>query len=142
MHRKKTRSLLSWYSWDNIAQVNSLCNVVQETPANIAQEKFLFIIVLILLGLHCTGKIHVQCCPRGFRQHCMDKILVQCCPRGSRQYCTGKKPVQCCLNTLGTTLHSQKPCVTSKRLLTQFYRKKLGDFYFRSVNVSIITTCL
>ena len=53
-----------------------------------------------------------------------------------------KKPVQCCLNTLGVTLHSQKPCVMSKRLLTKFYGKKLGDFYFRPVNVLIITGCL
>ena len=31
--------MLSQYSWDNIAQVKFLCNVIQETPDNIAQEK-------------------------------------------------------------------------------------------------------
>ena len=31
--------MLSQYSWDNIAPVKSLCNVVQEPRDNIAQEK-------------------------------------------------------------------------------------------------------
>ena len=68
--------MLSQYSWDDsaqvkslcnvvqeasdkIAQVKSLCNVVQEAPDNIAQEKNLFNVVLILLGQHCTSKILV-----------------------------------------------------------------------------------
>ena len=122
LHRKNYCSILYWYSWDNIAQIRFLCNVVQEASDNIAQEKIVFNVVLILLGQHCTGKKVVQCCPRGFRQHaqeknlfnvvlillgqhCTAKIHVQCCPRGFRQHCTGTKSVQCCLSTLGTTLH-------------------------------------
>ena len=55
------------YSWDNIAQiitlcsvvkeapnnmaqVKTLCNVVLEAPDNFAEEKILFIVVVILLG--------------------------------------------------------------------------------------------
>ena len=50
---------------------------------NIAHEKILFNVVLILLWQHCTGK-----------------NLVQCCPRDSRQHYTGKNPVQCRLNNI------------------------------------------
>ena len=59
LHRKKTCSMLPQYSWDKIAQVKSLCNVVQEAPDNIAQEKNLFNVVIILLGQHCASKILV-----------------------------------------------------------------------------------
>ena len=86
--RKKSWSVLSLYSWDNIAQVKSFCSVVQKVSDNTAQEKILFNVVLISLGQHCTGK-----------------ILVQCCPRDSKQHCTGKYAVQCCLYILGTTWH-------------------------------------
>ena len=48
LQREKTCSMLSYYSLDNIAQVKSFCNVVQETPGNIAQKKFLLNVVLIL----------------------------------------------------------------------------------------------
>ena len=51
--------MLSQYSWDNIAQVNSMCNVVQDTSDNIAKEKLLLNFVLILLEQHCAGKILV-----------------------------------------------------------------------------------
>ena len=43
-------------SWDNIVQAKTLCNVVQEAPDNITQEKLQCYVVLILLGQHCTGK--------------------------------------------------------------------------------------
>ena len=33
---------MSQFSWDNIAQVKTFCNVAQEAPENIAQEKTLF----------------------------------------------------------------------------------------------------
>ena len=39
--RKKSCSVVSQFSWDNIAQVKTLCNVVQEAPENIAHEKIL-----------------------------------------------------------------------------------------------------
>ena len=39
MHRKKSFSILSQYSSDNIAQVKTWCSIAQETPDNIAQEK-------------------------------------------------------------------------------------------------------
>ena len=57
------RKVVCW-PWANNARVKTLCNVAQEIPDNIAQEKILFNIVLILLGRHCTGKSLVQCCPR------------------------------------------------------------------------------
>ena len=98
---KKSCSMLPQFSWGNIAQINTLDNVVLEAPDNIAQEKILFNVVLILLGQDCTGKSLVRFCPRASRQHCTGNILfngvlillgqhgtgknlVQCCPRGSR----------------------------------------------------------
>ena len=54
--RKKSCSVVSQFSWNNIAQVKTLCNVVQEAPENIAQEKIMFNVVLILLEQHCRGK--------------------------------------------------------------------------------------
>ena len=30
---------MSQYPWDNIAQIKTLCNVAQETPDNITQNK-------------------------------------------------------------------------------------------------------
>ena len=56
MCRKKSCSMMSQFSWDNIALVKTLCNVVQEAPENIAQEKIMFNVVLILLEQHCRGK--------------------------------------------------------------------------------------
>ena len=44
---KKSCSVLSWHSWDNMVQVKNLCNVVQEVPDNIAQENILFNIFLM-----------------------------------------------------------------------------------------------
>ena len=79
------------HSWDNIAQIKTLCSVFWEAPNTIVQEKILYNVVLIPLGQHYTGKNPIQCCPWG-----------------SRQQCTGKNPVQYCLNTLGT-LHRLKP---------------------------------
>ena len=67
----------------------TLCNIVQEAPDNIAQEKSSF-----------------QCCLDTLGKMLHRLNLVQCCPRCSRQQCTGKDTVQCCLNTtLVTTLH-------------------------------------
>ena len=51
---------LNTYFWNNIPQVNTSCNVVLETPGNIAQEKILFNAIFILLGQHYTGK-KTQC---------------------------------------------------------------------------------
>ena len=62
LHRKKSCSMLSKYSYDNIAQVKALYNVVQEAPDNIAHEKIPFNVVFALLGRHCTDKNPVQCC--------------------------------------------------------------------------------
>ena len=62
------------YSWDNIAQIKTLCSVVQEAPNNFAQvntlcnvvleapdnnsqEKVIFNVVLKLFGQQCTGEI-------------------------------------------------------------------------------------
>ena len=114
LQRKKTCSMLSQNSCDNIAQLKSWGNV-QETPDNIAQEKILFNVVLILLGQHCTGKIYVQCCPRGSRQYSAGKKLVRWCNVQEApdniaqekilfnvvlillgQHCIGKIYVQCC----------------------------------------------
>ena len=48
--------MLYLYSWDTIAQVKTLRNVVQESPENIAQEEIVFNVVLILLGQNFTGR--------------------------------------------------------------------------------------
>ena len=34
---EKSYSMLSWYSWDNIAQIKIVCNVAQEVLDNISQ---------------------------------------------------------------------------------------------------------
>ena len=81
----------SRYSWDDIAQIKTLCSVVREAPNNTTQEKILFNIVFISLGQRYSGKNPMQCCPWG-----------------SRQQCNGKHSVQYCLNTLGTTWHKWK----------------------------------
>ena len=39
-----------------MAQVKTLCNVVKESPENIAQEEIVFNVVLILLGQNFTGR--------------------------------------------------------------------------------------
>ena len=59
----------------HLVRVNTLCNVVEEAPDNIAQEKILFNVVLLLLKQHCTCKNLEQCCPRYYRQDCTGKIL-------------------------------------------------------------------
>ena len=48
--------------WSNTEQVKTLCNIVQESPDNIGQEKVLINVVLILLGQQSTGKNLAQCC--------------------------------------------------------------------------------
>ena len=102
--------MLSLYFSENIAQLKTFSNVVQEAPDNITQEKILLNVVAILLGQHWTDKNLVECCATGSRQqctgklllnivlillgqHCTDKNLAQCYPRGPRQHCTGKNPV-------------------------------------------------
>ena len=72
-NKKKSCLMLSQYSWDNIAQVKTLCNVVKNAPDN--KKKILFNVVSVFLGQHCTGKKPMQCCPRGSRQHCIVNIL-------------------------------------------------------------------
>ena len=79
--------MLSYFSWDNIALVKTLFNVVQEPPDNIAQEKSMCSVVLILLRQHCTGK-----------------ILCNVVLETPGNIAEDKKPVQCFRNTLGTTL--------------------------------------
>ena len=132
-------SLRQHHSWDNIALVKTLCNVVLEAPDNNEQEKvhFNFNVVLILVGQHCTSKNLVQRCPRGSRQQftrespmqcCLNtlrktlhrKNLVQYCLRGSRQHCTGKNPVQCRLSNIWSLF---------------------SDIYFGPNNFLIITGC-
>ena len=39
-----------------MAQIKTLCNVGEEAPCNIEQEKVLCSVVLIRLGQHCTRK--------------------------------------------------------------------------------------
>ena len=91
---------------DNIAQTQTLCNVVQEAPDNIAPEKFLCNVALILVGQHCTEKS-------------LCNVSLE-----APDICTRKRPVQCCISTLKATLHSLKPyAMLSERLQTIFYRK-------------------
>ena len=55
LYQKKSCVILSWYCWDNIAQLETVCNVASEAP-DFAQEKILCSVSLILLGQHCTGQ--------------------------------------------------------------------------------------
>ena len=66
---------------DNIAQVKTLCNVVQEAPENIAQGKLLFNVVLILLGQYRT-----------------DKNLCNVAQKAPDEIAREKNPSQCRLN--------------------------------------------
>ena len=45
---------------ENIALEKILVNVVRDAPDNIAPEKILFNVVLTLLEQHCTGKNFIQ----------------------------------------------------------------------------------
>ena len=81
---------MSWYSWDNITQVNTLCNVVLDAPSR----------------QHCTRKNPVQ--------YCLSSLWTTlhrqkpCAMLSKRLQTTlhRKNPVQCYLNTLGMTLHN------------------------------------
>ena len=131
-----------------------MCNVVQKTPNNNAQEKILFNVILVFLGQHCTDQNPMQCCPWGSRQqctilfndvlnlleqHCTGKSLVHCCLWDSRQHYTRKNLVQCCLNTFGTTLHKQIPyAMLFLRLQTTLYKKK---FLFYVVSILLGQHC-
>ena len=136
LHRKKSCSILSSYSWNNIAEGNTLDNIALEAPDNIAQEKILFIVVLILLGQHCAGKRLVQCFPRTFWQHCTENILlnivlillgkycigknlVQYSPKGSRQHCTRKILFNVVLILLGQHCTGKNPLKYCPRDSTQ-----------------------
>ena len=57
-------------------QVKTLCSVVREAPDNIAWEKTLLNIVLILLGEHSLGKKSLQCCLEWSRQQYIKKYEV------------------------------------------------------------------
>ena len=65
MRKKKSCAKLSYYSWDNIAQLKILCNVAQKAPDNFVSEKSLCNAVLIILGQDSAGQNPVQFCPRG-----------------------------------------------------------------------------
>ena len=112
LHKKKSPVILSQYSWDNFAQLKTLCNNIRGVPGNNEQEKIFWKIVLILLGKHCTAENPMQCCPRG-----------------SRQLCIRTNAAQCCLNTLGITLHRSKPyAILSERLQITLHKKTLCNF--------------
>ena len=87
--------VVSW-PWANIEHVRTLSNVVQEDPDNIAQEKILINVVLIVLRQHSTGKNLVQFCRRDYRQHCTGKILFNVFLILLRQHCTDNYPMRCC----------------------------------------------
>ena len=111
-----------WYSWDNIAQVKSLCSAGFGALDNITHKQILFNVFLIILGQHCTGQ---KPCNVVQRHHATmhRKNLVPCCLNtlGSwgnisevKSLCNvaweatalhKKTLAQCCLNTLGPTLH-------------------------------------
>ena len=58
----------NWTGKDNITPARTLCNIVREVPNNIAHEKFLCNVVLILLGQHCNVVLIL-------RQHCTEETL-------------------------------------------------------------------
>ena len=75
-----------------------MSNVVQLVLDNMAQEKVLFNIVLILLEQHCTGKTLcniVQEPPDNLTQ---EKILFNVVLILLGQHCAGKNLLQCCQN--------------------------------------------
>ena len=69
MHRKNPVQCCHNTLETTLYMKKTLCNVVQEARDNIAHEKILFNIVVILLGQHCTDKNPVQYCPSDYRQH-------------------------------------------------------------------------
>ena len=91
--------------WDNIAQLQFLCRVVQEAPNNIAQVKILCNVVLEAPDNNAQENVLINVVLILFEQQCIGQNPIQCCPRGYRQHCIRKNPVQCCVKTLGTTLH-------------------------------------
>ena len=80
------------YSWDNIAQIKTLCiaqaiSVLSGMLQITLHKKALCNVLLILLGQHC-----IQQCYQCYTTILCNNIIQQCCPRGSKQHCTGKKP--------------------------------------------------
>ena len=90
-----------------------MCSLVQEASDNIAQEKKVIYVVLILLGQHGIGK-NLLCnvvkeVPDNVAKDSWDNIaqVDTLCNvvLEAQDTNTPKNSVQCCLNTLGTTLH-------------------------------------
>ena len=106
------RAVLSQYRWNNITQIKTLCNVVPEAPDNNPPEKRLFNVALILSGQHCTDQNTMQCCPKGSRQHCTRKtlcnIVLILLDKRLQTKMHNKKSFQCCPDISGTTLHRSK----------------------------------
>ena len=104
---------------------NTLCNVVQEAPDNIAHEKILFSVVVKLLGQHCTGKNPVQCYP---------KRLQTTLHR--------KNPVHCRLNNitfrrfLFRTLHKKHPGPTAACFAEKIVKWSNSKWNFQGVVLS------
>ena len=83
--------MLFKYSWDNIAQVKSLCNIVQEAPDIIAQEKFLFNFVLILLDNIAQVKSLSNVVQEARDSVAQEKFLFNFVLILLGQHCTGKQ---------------------------------------------------
>ena len=113
------------YSWHNIAQIKTLCSVVQDAPNNIAPVKALCNVVLKAPDNTAQENVLFHVVLKLFGQQSTGQNTVWCCPRGSRQHCIKKTPVQCILNTLGSILNRSKPYVMlSQRVQTTLPIKK------------------
>ena len=88
--------------------VKNLFNVVQEGPDNFAEEEIIRIVVLILMGQHCTVENLMEFCPEGFTLRCIRN-----------------NPLQLCANTIATKLHRSKPyAIMSERLQKTLHKRK------------------
>ena len=91
LHREKSFSVLSYYSWDSIAQVKTLPNINLEAHDNNAQEQIQFNLVLILLGQHCAGKSLCTVVQQGAPEEiAQEKIIFNVVLILLKQHCTGK----------------------------------------------------
>ena len=111
MHRTKSCSMLSQYTWDNIAQTKTLCNVVREAPDNCAREKSCEMLSKNSWDNITSVKTLCNVVTEVPHNNAQEKILFNNVLVLSGQHCTGQNSMQCCskdccFNTHGTTLHS------------------------------------
>ena len=130
LHKKKSCAMLSSYSWDDIPQLKTLCNVVQDVPDNTAQKNPVqFCLNTVGITLYRSKPCAILSEWLQTTLHKKNSCLIaentmQCCPRGSRKLCIYEKcSIQCQL-----LMQYQSYAMLSQRLQATLHRKKFRQF--------------